>query len=172
MRRYFYLISTAVIFSCSLVLHIAYQASGGAAWSILVSSVNGSPWELVKPFVFVYIIWFFVELSYLRPNLLHFTCSKILSLHLFIALSLILLCTVRSFWRIEYLSFGVIFFSLIISEYISYLIYHNKRRIEFFCIPIFISLGGLLTCILFFSVYPPKLPIFFDAVLEGYGYRL
>ncbi len=162
LKRYFYLISTAVIFPCSLILHIAYQASGAAAWSILVSSVNGSPWELVKPFILVYIIWFFVELAYLRPSLLHFTCSKILSLHLFIALSLVLLCITRSFITSELVFFSLIFVSLLISEYISYALYRCKVRTELFYIPILISFVGLLICVLFFSVYPPKLTILYN----------
>ena len=150
-KKYFWLISSVMVFVCGYVVHIAYEASGRAAWSILVSSVNGSPWEMTKPFSLVYIMFVFIELSCLRPSLLHFVCSKIIMLHGFAFLSVILLAV---FGKTTFL---VIFVSLCVSEFLSYGINKSKCRIELFWIPIFISFVLFFAVLLFASVYPPNI---------------
>lgn len=153
MKKFFWIVSAVCIFLCGAVLHISYGASGGAAWSLIVSSINNSPWELVKPFVLVYIMWSFIELSILRPSLLHFVCGRIISLHFFTIVSSSILCYVNDEW----ISFAVIFSVTVISELLCHVMYSAKCRTELFFVPIIISFGILFFCILFCSFYP--LPI-------------
>lgn len=145
---------------------MSYTLSGAAAWSFVVSSVNSSPWELVKPFVIVYIMWIFVELSVLRPSLVHFVCTKILSLHLFAAASSSVLCFLQG----ELLSLSVIFLFLFIGQLSSYFMYCSKCRYELFFVPIILSFGILFACVLFASFYPPKLLHFYDKGRMLYGF--
>ena len=165
LKKFFWLISAVCVFLCGVVLQISYEASGHVAWSLVVSSVNNSPWELVKPFILTYIMWSFIELSVLRPSLLHFVCSKIISLHFFVIVSSTVLCFVIE----QSISFVVIFSIIIISELLCYLIYRSKCRIELFFIPIIISFGILFFCILFCSFYPPCIMHFYDRVSRSYG---
>ena len=151
MKKYFWLISSVIVFVCGCVVHIAYEVSNRAAWSILVSSNNDSPWEMTKPFALVYIMFVFIELSCLRPSLLHFVCSKIIMLHGFALLSVTLL---EIFGKIPAV---LIFVSLCVSEFLSYRINSSKCRIELFSIPIFISFVLFFAVLLFASVYPPNI---------------
>ena len=151
MKKCFWLISSVIVFICGYVVHIGYEVSNRAAWSILVSSINDSAWEMTKPFAIVYIMFVFIELSCLRPSLLHFVCSKILMLHGFAFMSVILL---KIFPKTPFL---VIFVSLCVAEFLSYSIDKSKCRIELFFVPIFISFVLFFTVLLFASVYPPNI---------------
>ena len=151
MKKCFWLISSVIVFTCGYVVHIGYEVSNRAASSILVSSINDSAWEMTKPFALVYIMFVFIELSCLRPSLLHFVCSKIIMLHGFAFLSVILL---EFFPKIPFL---VIFISLCIAEFLSYRLNNSKCRIELFSIPIFISFVLFFAVLLFASVYPPNI---------------
>ena len=150
LKKYFWAASAISVFICGYVVHIGYEISNHAAWSLLVSSVNSSAWELTKPFALVYILFVFIELSYMRPSLLHFVCAKILLLHGFALMSVILLGISRNF-----LIYPTIFLSLLTAEFLSYKLYYSKCRIELFFIPIFISFAVFFFTLLFASVYPP-----------------
>lgn len=157
MKRYFWLISTIGVFICGYFVHIGYEVSHQAAWSILVSSINGTAWELTKPFALVYIMWTFIELSCLRPSLLHFVCSKIIMLHGFAFLNVTLLGLLQFFPESRMMIYLMIIVSLSISQFLSYCLYHSKCRIELFYIPILISFVLFFTVLLFASVYPPAI---------------
>lgn len=165
MRKFFRLISAVCIFLCGTAVQISYEASGHAAWSLIVSSVNNSPWELVKPFALIYIMWSFIELSVLRPSLLHFVCGRILSLHFFVISSSCILCFVNT----EIISFAVIFSLIVVSELLCHLMYRSECRFELFFVPIMISFGILFFCILFCSFYPPCIIQFYDRTSGSYG---
>ncbi len=151
-RKYFWTVSTVGMFVCGYVIHIAYEVSGHTAWSLLVSSVGSSPWEMTKPFALVYILWTFIELSCLRPSLLHFVCARIFMLHGFAVMSVSMLFFAPKNDMVPYLC---IFSALAIAEYLSHWLYGTKYRMELFWIPIFISFVGFFTMLLFASVFPP-----------------
>lgn len=169
MKRIFWLISAVFVFLSGFIMQISYQTSGAAAWSFIVSSVNESPWEQVKPFVIACIMWSFVKLSVLRPSLLRFVSCEILCIHLFIFISCTFLsigCFVCNEYLIELL---IIFISLTISQALCQRMVNGNKRTELFFVPIMISFGLLMCCILFCSFYPPQLPPFFDSGKQIYG---
>ena len=169
MYKRFWLIGTLSLFLCGFVLHIAYESSGAAAWSLLVSGVNNSPWELVKPFAIVYMMWTFIELSVLRPSLLHFVCARIISLLFFILSSLSVLSAVYLFIAEKWLSLAVLFVLTFISQALCNRLYASKCRFELFWLPLIASVFVVLACILVFSFYPPTFVFFLDPVSHGYG---
>lgn len=148
----------AGMFVCGFVLQFSYEVSGGTAWSILVSSINSSPWEWTKPFVLVYMMWSFIEMSCCRPHLLHYVCARILSLHTLTALCLGSLCLLKCWTANDYVILGVIFCCLAAAEFLMWLWYRSKCRFELFFVPIILSLVLLFGCLLFCSLYP--LPLF------------
>ena len=148
------------MFLCGFVLQFSYRASGGAAWSLLISSLNRSPWELTKPFLLVYIFWSFIELSCHRPHLLHYVCAKILSLHLFCWLSLLTLSGLSLFTTQEYIFQGGILLCLTFSELLFRRWYVSRCRFELFFLPLLLSFILLFSCLLFCSLYPLPLPFF------------
>lgn len=172
MRKGFALIGAVVIFAFGLILHYSYIISDGTVWSILISSINNSAWEILKPFAIAYIMWIIIELSVLRPSLLHFICTKILMLYLLAFMVIIYSLCVRYFVN-SFLS-EIIFMSgilIIIAtvQIISYKIYASKIKLEIFCIPILIAMLLFFIMILFFSLYPPHFIVFRDFESGLYG---
>ena len=159
MKKRYILHCGAVIFLCGLVLQFSYEASGHAPWSILVASVNSSPWELIKPYLLVFIMWSFIELSCLRPRLLHFICARIISMHLFMLLGCTLL-SVGSLRFFETYMLCIVFFCILTAQTAEYLLYQSTIRTELFFVPLMISFAAVFFCILFCSFYPPPFVFF------------
>lgn|GEM_PF-3853286 len=148
-------------FVCGFVLHIAYGCSGGASWSLLISGVNNSPWEWTKPFVLVYLFWSFIEMSCHRPHLLHYVSIRILSAHLFLLLSLTALSIMRLFVNDEWAYCSMIGVCLCAAETAGWIGYDKKCRFELLIVPLLISLGLLFFSLLFCTLYPLPLGIFY-----------
>lgn len=172
MKKYFPVVGAAFIFAFGLLIHYSYIFSEGTVWSILISSINGSPWETLKPFSISYIMWIVIELSILRPSLLHFVCAKILALYfgaaMIIIYSLLTLEYINSL-LFESLFFGGIFLIIIAAQLISYRIYYSNVKIEIFWIPLLLALFLFLVMILFFSLYPPHFIVFCDIKSGMFG---
>lgn len=169
MYKRFWLIGVFFISGCGFVLHIAYETSGAAAWSLIISGVNLSPWELMKPFVLVYIMWTFIELSVLRPSLLHYVCGRMLSLIIYMIVSLCLLSLIYCFIVSEWLSLSLILLTTLLSQAICSRLYRSHCRTELFWMPLLAALAIVLACILLFSFYPPQFPFFLDPLTGKYG---
>ena len=75
-EAYFLPLSCAAAVSAGMILKMSAKWSDTAAWSYIISPVSNTPWELFKPFAIAYMFWILIELSCLRPHLLHFVCSK------------------------------------------------------------------------------------------------
>lgn len=173
MKRGFALTGATVILIFGLVLHFSYILSGGTVWSILISSVNSSAWETLKPFAISYIMWIVIELSCIRPSLLHFICSKIIVLY-FLAFLVMIYCLLIQKLVDNTLISRIIFWSgiyiiLIFVQLLSYRIYKSEVRIELFYVPILLSLFLFCVMILFFSLYPPHITPFYDFKNFLYG---
>lgn len=170
LKNYFWLISTAAVLFFGLILWYSYGLSHAAAWSILVSGTNYSAWEMAKPFYIIDIFWVFIELSYLRPSLLHYLSARILSLHVLIFLSL----TAGVFYlngtrEITPFYFFIIFIILIISHGLSHILNRSIIKWELFFVPIFISFLIIFFMILFLSLFPPHNIFFYDFYSQNYG---
>lgn len=172
MNRIFAFFGAAVIFVFGFVLHISYITSGGTVWSVLISSVNDSAWETLKPFAIAYIMWIVIELSYFRPSLLHFVCAKILMLYFFSVLMIVYCLFVRRFVSgipSEVFFYGGIYDILCVVQLLSYRMYKSPVKTEIFYIPILLSLFLILVMILLFSIYPPHIIPFYDFKADIYG---
>lgn len=160
MKKRYLPLNAAVIFICGLVLQISYEVSDRAPWSILVSSINDSPWELTKPFLLVYIMWSFIEMSYMRPKLLKYVCSRILSMHMMLMLSCASLFMLRDIVYAPWIIFVCIFICIFLSELLEHILYNSSLRLELFFVPVIISFCVLFGCMLFCSFYPPDFVFF------------
>ncbi len=161
-RKYFWVVSTVCIFLCGMVLFVAYELSNHAAWSILVSAVNGSPWEYSKPFSIVYIFWTFIELSCLRPSLLRFVSAKIMGLALYVFFANGVMWLAQTFSREYMLMFLVIFVCILLTNWLSYGLYQRSVRCEIFFVPLIFVFWILFGMILFCTVCPMTFPIFVE----------
>ena len=170
-KKYFSVISSAVVFGFGLLLYYSGEMSDHAAWSLIVSGVNHSAWELFKPFALSYISFIIIELSYLRPSLLRFVCSKITGLHMLCAFTLAAGCICR-------LLPDEIFFAamptaagagVLISELSSYCLYKKGIRTELFAVPLLLSLAAMIFLLIILTFYPPHFIIFHDPISNLYG---
>ena len=163
-RSLFCLIGTAVIFVFGTLLRYSLEISHCAAWSLLLSSVNGSAWELWKPYGYSFIGWLLIELSYLRPSLLRFVSAKLIGMWLLCGLllcsGLLLRFALDQYREILTLSASVL--SVLISQLISYRSFENGRHTEIFSAPLIISMIAVVFLLLFLSFYPPDWGIFYD----------
>ena len=151
-------VSVISVFLCGFVLHISYEASGHSAWSLLISTVRQSPWELMKPFGLVFIMWSFIELSWLRPHLIRFVCARITALIIFVIGSCTALCM---FWHFGgWKRLVVIFICLTVSELLQNIIYRSGKWSEILFIPLIISFVTIFFALLFCTFYPPDMPFF------------
>ncbi len=172
MKRFFWLIGSAIIFIFGEILHYSYITSNKAVWSILISSVNSSAWEILKPFTIAYIMWIVIELSVLRPSLLHFVCAKIISLYFLVILVIVYILCINMFSvgeRYEIILLSGICPIILFVQFLSYRIYKSKVKIEIFWIPILLSLFLFLIMILFLTLYPPHFIVFYDMKKNIFG---
>lgn len=169
-KKYFPLIGAAIILGIGTILHFAYGLSDKAAWSYIVSSVNLSAWELYKPFGYAYIFFIIIELSYLRPSLIDFICSKLIGMY-------VLCCVILSGAMLIHLfSADVFIFSLVVSaigvilaQIIGYKLYNSDFKKNYFIFPLIVSLFAMIFLLLILSFYPPHWGIFYDFYSGGFG---
>ena len=155
---------------CGWVLHNSFAASGAAAWSFVISSVNHSPFETIKPYTLVFIMWTFIELSCMRPRLLHFVSVRILSLFAFVCLSLSALCLFAGYLSDQRINTAVMIISLVCAEVLQFFAYRSKIRAELFFVPLMTGFGVIFFALIFCTFYPPHWGIFYDAAGEYFGY--
>ena len=161
-KKYFWFVSALGIFGFGMVLALSYRLSEGAAWSLLVSSIRETPWECMKPFAIVSILWVFIELSCLRPSLLRFVSSKIIFLHFFAWGTFLILTLILKFLPFTdywYDWYGIVFLMLLLSEVLSYRLYESSKKYEkydWLFLPLMVSFVIFFFMILLFSVHPPK----------------
>ncbi len=151
-KQYFWFVSTLGIFGFGMVLVWSYELSEGAAWSLLVSGIRETPWEWMKPFAIVYILWVFIELSCLRPSLLRFVCSKIIGLQVFVWGAFLIL----TFLPLANYRYVMVCLMLLLSECFSYQLYNSNKKYEWLFLPLMVSFVLLFFMLLLFSVHPPK----------------
>ncbi len=149
----FHIIMTAV---CGWVIQKSYELSGGAAWSLVISTVNASPLETVKPYALVFIMWTFVELSCMRPHLLHYVSARIIALIGFTAVTVLLLRFTGKYISSEALKTAMVFCTLILAETAEYFLYKSRLRTEIFFVPLMTGFAVLFAVLLFCSFYPPE----------------
>lgn len=171
MKKLFPYIGAVMIFGCGLIIHFSYIWSDKAAWSLIISSVNNSAWEIYKPFGLVYINWIIIELSCLRPSLLHFVCSKLIGMYVLCAavLSVSMLFHFLPVNFSEYTVYAAGGLGIILAQIVGYRLYASKVMCEIFCVPLILSLMAMIFLIIILTFYPPKWGVFYDFVGGFYG---
>lgn len=160
-----------VTYITGLFLHYSYLLSDKSVWSIVFGSVNASVWEHIKVFAMPYILWSFIELSFIRVPFKKFVVSKVIGLYTII-LSIGFFCSAyfgfighHSFLFDIITSLVFVFVAHIVSYNLS-LSHHNLK--DFFIVSIF-ALALFFSMYLTFSVAPPKINLFLDHQSGSYG---
>ena len=171
-KKLFPVFGAIMILISGWVLHCTPVISGTAAWSRIIGSVNFSAWELYKPFAIVYLFWILIELSFLRPHLLHFVCSKLVGMYILCAAVLFLSVMLRGFMHEPYIRLSAAALGIILAQTVSYLLYSSSFPVESLKVPLILSLMCMVFLLLFLSFYPPGWAIFYDFYNGGSGHRI
>ena len=138
-ETYFQPLSFFVILSVGWVFRMCFEWSDKAAWSYIISSVYDTPWNVFKPFALAYMGWILVELSCLRPHLLHFVCAKSVGLYALFGLIFIFMPLLCQFISFELAVIPVSVISIAVSVIISYAVYKSKFPVEIFRLPLILT---------------------------------
>lgn len=142
----------------------------GETLSILISPVNSSLWENMKSIIICYIIWSFVTLAAVSPPFKKFVACAVFTLYGALTAAIILyyffyMLTGGVLW----LSIALAIFIVCASQYALYrLTISDIKAEQNFVLAVFM-LVLIFVCLCCFSVFPPRLPMFFDYTLGLYG---
>lgn len=159
------------VFFAAVLLHYIYDWSGQATWAVLFSAVNESVWEHLKIFSLPYVIWGFIELACIRLPFKKFVVAKTVGLYFLLFSIPIFFYTYTYFVGhsivIVDIASGLVF--TILSFYISYKLITSAPFLERYYVPALILLAAYYFMFAYFTVIPPKLPLFKDPITGGYG---
>ena len=161
--------STFLAFILGTLLHFTYNISGKNVLVALFSAINESVWEHMKLLFFPMLLSTIIGAFYFRKKLPNFLCSKTIGILTSLLFIIIFFYTYtgilgRNIAIVDILSF---FISVIIGEFISYILIVNKFKCN--KIIAIIVLIFLLLCFVFFTFYTPKIGLFKDPVTGKYG---
>lgn len=163
-KKYFPFFGAVIIICCAWVIHISIVLSDRAAWSLIISSINGSPWELYKPLGLVYIFFTFIELSCIRPFLVHFVSSKVIGMYV-LCFSALIIGTILQYMPELFPTQRFLITaaaSVFPAQLTAYRLFRSEIRVESFCIPMLVSVLCMIFLLITLSFYPPDM-VFFKA---------
>lgn len=172
MKKLFPYFGGIMISAFGWLLHCSPVLSCTAAWSRIVGSVNLCAWELFKPFAIAYIFWILIELSWLRPRLMHFVCAKLTGMLVLCISVLALSMLLCSYMHYPMIRLVIAAAAISSAQLVSYLLYSSSFPVEALRVPLILSLGCMVFMLLFLSFYPPHWGIFFDFHNGGYGHTI
>ena len=163
--RNYQIFSAIFVIVLGTLLHFTYKFSGENKIVALFSATNESTWEHLKLIFFPMLISIIIGYFYFGKNIPNFVCSKTLGLILGMGFITIFFYTYsgilgKNIAVIDILSF---FISVILSEFLSYILMVNKikcnKKIAI------IILGIIAISFVIFTYYPSDLGIFKDPLL-------
>ena len=167
--RNYQIFSIILISILGTVCHFTYQLSGENKIVALFSSVNESVWEHMKLLFFPMLLSTVIGFFYFGKSTPNFMCSKTIG----IIVSLLFMVTFfftytgvlgKNISIIDIVSF---FVSIILGEFVSYLLIVNKFKCN--RIIAMIVLIVLFICFTVFTYFTPNIGIFRDPVTGKYG---
>lgn len=165
------LLGAAFVFLFGMLLRYSLYLSDGAVWSYLISSVNGSAWEQMKPFTIPFFIWCIIELAVIRPSLLKFITSKIIVFYAYLCAGLFYMVLYTAIaegaWRL--FVYAGLFVIILLSHICSYKLICSRAKTEIYIIPCLAALVIFVWMMIIFTVHPPKAALFFDTFTGTYG---
>ena len=163
-KKRYALVSAAVSFCFGAVIYFSYRISGHAAWSLIISAVNSSAWELFKPFGISYLAFIPIELSWLRPDLRRFICARMAGAYVMAAVILgpAMLCRTPDDRLYYPLAMLIAAAGETASAIFSYRLYFSRKYISHLILPAVATVLAMVFLILILTFYPPHWGIFYD----------
>lgn len=165
------IIGIIICFITSSLLHFSYDWSDGSVWSIIFAAANESIWEHIKILTLPYLLWSFIELSFLKIPLKKLIISKTVGVYSISLLTIVFfkLYTSITGKSIVFIDIFSAFLWIFAGFFISYKILNSNINFHSFFVPALFALLLFITMYLSFTVCPPKIDIFLDPISESYG---
>ena len=137
---------------------------------VIIAPVNGSIWESVKCIMLCFIIWSTATVLIITPPFKKFVVSAVFVLYigLFTCITLYYLLSMFTGF-VWWAKLVAVIFTVCLMQYLLFRLTQSDIKEEnYFMLSVFL-LVLLFVCIFSFSVFAPKLPIFYDNELGIYG---
>lgn len=167
----FEIVGAVVVSIGAYVFHFLYEWSGENFFVGLISATNESVFEHTKILFFPYLIYSVIEYFFVKVHLKRFIAAKsITAVLLFVlVITVFYLYTGIIGHNISYVDILSAFLYVFIAFFISYRLITGGETIEkhlVWAVPLVLL---VLLCELYFTLYPPHIPLFFDMQKEFYG---
>lgn len=168
---FFEIIGMLLVSIGAVVFHFLYEWSGKNFLIGLISATNESVFEHTKILVFPFLIYSIVEYFFVGIDLKRFIVAKSISLILMFVLVISVFYTYTGIigHHIALVDMLSAFVYVFLGFFVSYKLLSSDKELErylFWVVPI-----ALLIIIsqIYFTVYPPHIPLFFDTEGKFYG---
>ncbi|MEM2901893.1 MAG: DUF6512 family protein [Candidatus Bathyarchaeia archaeon] len=166
----FELVGIVFIVLLGSALHFTFDLSGGNPFVAAFSAVNESVWEHLKLSFWPAVVYMFIEHGYLKGRARSFFPAKAVGVYLMPLAIVSFFYLYRAFIE-ESLFLDILIFvvAVVIGQLVSYWLMTGRETSRIYAYISVIALGVLAGLFVFFTFYPPRLPIFQDPISGGYG---
>ena len=152
------------------LLHFLYDISGGGSFIAAISAVNESTWEHMKLFFIPAFIFATVQRRFF-PQQKDFWCVKLIGITLGLALIPVLFYTYNGALGAspDWVNIGIFILSSAAAFYVENRLFKNadlRCSADYAAFALLLLLAALF---LFFTYFPPKLPLFQDPTNGSFG---
>ncbi len=166
------IIGAVVVSLLASLFHFLYAFSGDNFAVGLISAVNESVWEHTKILYFPFLFFSIAEYFIVKPDFKRFFAAKAVALGFISTAMISFFYTYTGALGVESLAVDIIwtFVLAILAFVISYKLYNSSYRLERY-LPLFCLLFfGQLAMEIFFTPFPPHIPLFVDTESGLYGF--
>ena len=166
------IIGAIIVCILAPVFHFLFEWSGDNTFVGIFAAVNESVWEHTKIVYFPFLFYSIAEYFILRPDFRQFFSAKTLSMSLILLLMITFFYTYSGMFGTENLIVDIIFtFVLtILVFYLSYRFYTSGTDYDNVFLLIVSLFAAILAMELFFTAFPPEIPLFQDSVTGNFGF--
>ena len=154
-----------------VLLHFLFEWTNNSKLAALISGVNESTWEHMKLLFFPLFIFSLVQYFFFK-NYTPFFCIKLKGILLGLILIPVIFYTLRGVFGVlpDWLNISIFFISAAAVFLFETLLFKNARNSKSSCL-CFVVILFIAVIFMVFTFFPPKLPLFLDAVENYYGIK-
>ena len=152
------------------VLHFVYEWTGEALFLAPFVSVNESTWEHMKLLFYPMLVYAMLEYSFFGKNIYAFWCVKLYGIVVGLVAVPIIYYTCIGVSGALYDIFNVAIFYIAVAAAYTFETYLFEIKMKYASKGIsLLLLFTILLCFVYFTFYPPKLPLFKDPIDGTFG---
>lgn len=166
--RKYQIFSAIFVAVLGTLLHFTYQISGENNIVAIFSAINESTWEHLKLLFFPMLISTIIGYFYIGKDIANYICSKAMGIIISMLFTVVFFYTYSGIIgkNIAFLDISSFFVSVILGEFVSYLLMVNKFKCN--NIVLFAVLTIIFISFIVFTYNTPKLGIFKDPLTGKY----